>query len=117
MREYINENKFGRPHILRMERVRHCIIEGVNFYNSPMYHMYLTDIDDFLIQDLEIKVDIFEQKKLAVKHNKFDYKLNLPTFPLNTDGIDPSGSNVLIRNVKITSYDDSIAVKPANGGY
>lgn len=35
---------------------------------------------------------------------------------MNTDGIDPSGSNILIRNIKITSYDDSIAVKPANGG-
>ncbi len=102
--------------MLRMERVRHCTIEGVNFYNSPMYHLFLTDIDDFLMQDFEIRVDIFEQRKLAVKHGKFDFKLNLPTFPLNTDGIDPSGSNVLIRNIKITSYDDSIAVKPANGG-
>ena len=73
MREYINSNKFGRPHILRMERVRHCIIEGVDFLNSPFYHLYLTDIDDFLIQDFEIMVDILEQKKLAVKHGKFDY--------------------------------------------
>ncbi len=76
--------------------------------------MFLTDIDDFLIQDLEIKVDIFEQKRLAVKHNKYDFRTNLPTFPLNTDGIDPSGTNIVIRNVKITSYDDSIAVKPGD---
>jgi polygalacturonase len=41
----------------------------------------------------------------------------MPTFPLNTDGIDPAGSNVVIRNVKITSYDDSIAVKPVDGSF
>jgi polygalacturonase len=37
-----------------------------------------------------------------------------PVFPLNTDGIDPAGSNVTIRNVNITNFDDSIAVKPTH---
>lgn len=37
-----------------------------------------------------------------------------PTMPLNTDGIDPSGSNVTIRNVKIRNWDDAIAVKPCH---
>jgi polygalacturonase len=36
-----------------------------------------------------------------------------PTMPLNTDGIDPSGSNVTIKNIKITNWDDAIAVKPS----
>lgn len=43
--------------------------------------------------------------------------MDIPTFPLNTDGIDPSGTNVHIKNVKITNYDDAVAVKPANKGY
>jgi len=34
--------------------------------------------------------------------------------PLNTDGIDPAGSNVTIRNVKITNWDDAVAVKPSH---
>ena len=34
--------------------------------------------------------------------------------PLNTDGIDPYGSNVLIENVNITNYDDAVAVKPSH---
>lgn len=42
--------------------------------------------------------------------------LGIPTFPLNTDGIDPSGKNVLIENVTITNYDDAVAVKPSSGG-
>jgi polygalacturonase len=39
---------------------------------------------------------------------------SFPTFPLNTDGIDPAGSNVRIENVKITNWDDAIAVKPSH---
>jgi len=37
-----------------------------------------------------------------------------PTMPLNTDGIDPSGSNVTIKNVKVTNWDDAVAVKPGS---
>jgi Glycosyl hydrolases family 28 len=37
---------------------------------------------------------------------------NIPTYPLNTDGIDPSGSNIIIRNLTITCHDDAVAVKP-----
>ena len=32
--------------------------------------------------------------------------------PLNTDGIDPSATNILIQNVTINNYDDTVAVKP-----
>ena len=42
--------------------------------------------------------------------------LGVPTFPLNTDGIDPKGKNVLIENVNITNFDDAVAVKPASEG-
>jgi len=40
--------------------------------------------------------------------------MTLPTFPLNTDGIDPAGKNILIERVNITNYDDAVAVKPSN---
>lgn len=35
-------------------------------------------------------------------------------FPFNTDGIDPSGTNILIERVDITNWDDAVAIKPAN---
>jgi len=38
----------------------------------------------------------------------------MPTYALNTDGIDPSGKNILIERVKITNFDDAVAVKPMN---
>jgi polygalacturonase len=37
-----------------------------------------------------------------------------PEFPLNTDGIDIAGSNVLVENVKITTWDDGVVVKPSH---
>ena len=66
---------------------------------------------------MEIFVNVFDQKKLAIKNGQYDFNLNLPTFPLNTDGIDPSGSNVIIRRVNITCYDDAVAVKPSRTYY
>jgi len=40
--------------------------------------------------------------------------LSIPILPLNTDGVDPAGSNVTIRNLNITCFDDAIAVKSSN---
>jgi len=47
-------------------------------------------------------------------YGMWDYSINYPTFPLNTDGIDPAGTNIHIHNVKITNFDDAVAVKPAH---
>ena len=33
-------------------------------------------------------------------------------FPFNTDGIDPSGQNILIQNITVENYDDAVAIKP-----
>ena len=40
------------------------------------------------------------------------FSIRAPMFPLNTDGIDPHGKNILIERVNITNYDDAVAVKP-----
>jgi hypothetical protein len=113
VREWMVLNKHSRPHLLHMHKCRNVVIENITWLNSPMYHLTLFDIDNFLIQNLEIYVDIWEQKKMSTFLGLWDGELNLPTFPLNTDGIDPKGSNVVIRNCKITSFDDAVAVKPA----
>ena len=41
----------------------------------------------------------------------------MPPNPLNTDGIDPAGSNITITRVNITNFDDAIAVKPSSGRF
>ena len=40
----------------------------------------------------------------------------LPTYALNTDGIDPAGKNMLIERLTITNYDDAVAIKPKDSG-
>jgi len=40
--------------------------------------------------------------------------MTLPMFPLNTDGIDVSGKNILIEKLNITNFDDTVVVKPLN---
>jgi hypothetical protein len=42
--------------------------------------------------------------------------LPLPTFPLNTDGIDFYGRNATFRRLKITNFDDTVVPKPSDKG-
>ena len=76
------------------------------------------------MHDFEIYVDIWGQLEL---HRIFSYKygvekttldnglsIEMPIFPLNTDGIDPAARNATFRRIKITNFDDSIVPKPCN---
>ena len=81
--------------------------------------MAFDDVDSFVLQNFEIYVDVFQQRQLQQQFSKFDLRfggVNIPTYPLNTDGIDPSGTNIIIRNMTITSHDDAVAVKPSHQG-
>mmetsp|Transcript_15723 Transcript_15723/g.26505 ORF Transcript_15723/g.26505 Transcript_15723/m.26505 type:complete len:420 (-) Transcript_15723:68-1327(-) len=146
VREWKKKNAHGRPHLLRYERVQTSEISGVAWRNSPRYHMKLDDVDSIYVHDMEIYVDILKQLDLVDRSKKSDSFLfnvlnffvpeehrflkslvhnylgtvtepSLPTMPLNTDGIDPSGSNVTIRNVNITNWDDAVAVKPSRNNF
>lgn len=122
MREYLILNNGRRPHLLAVQRSTRFHLTGVKWQNSPSYHLLLHDVDSFLLENFEIWVDAFQQQKLQTQFGSF-FNLGgfsstgLPTYALNTDGIDPSGTNITIRNLTITSYDDAVAVKPANGNY
>ena len=39
--------------------------------------------------------------------------VTLPTFPFSTDGVNVSGSNIVIERLNITNFDDAVAVKPS----
>ena len=47
-----------------------------------------------------------------IRHSGIEFRL--PTFPLNTDGIDIYGRNALIERVKITTFDDAVVLKPGH---
>lgn len=120
MREYLILNKGTRPHLLALLRVRNIHMEGVKWQNSPSYHIKMDDVDQAVLQNFEIWVNAYEQHRLHQQLGSFynfgGNSSGYPTYALNTDGIDPSGSNILIRNLTITSYDDAVAVKPAHQG-
>jgi len=41
----------------------------------------------------------------------------VPLFPLNTDGIDPSGARMHIYNITVQNFDDVVVPKPSHKGY
>lgn len=74
------------------------------------------------MHDMEIHVDIKGQLELNRLFLGDKGWINadgktLPTFPLNTDGIDPHGTNILIERVNITNFDDAVAIKPCHSKY
>ena len=95
--------------------MRNVEISGILMRNSPMYHILIDDSKGFWIHDMEIYVDVWGQMTLDKLFGVGPQaSIPVPTFPLNTDGIDPSASDVLIENVTITNYDDAVAVKPGH---
>ena len=40
--------------------------------------------------------------------------IEIPTFPLNTDGIDLWGQDILVENVYIENFDDTVVAKESN---
>ena len=43
-------------------------------------------------------------------NSKYD-GVTLPAFPFSTDGVDVSGSNIVIERLNITNFDDAVSVK------
>eukprot|EP01041_Mallomonas_annulata_P010110 gene10110-21063_t len=79
-------------------------IEGITLINSPQYYVYLYDLKDVIVRDLIIQTDAYSTQHIA-------------TFPVNTDGIDILAINVVVYNITITNYDDSIAIKPCKSSF
>ena len=122
VREFIGMNKSGRPRMIWIQRGRNIEFTGVRWTNSPHFHLWLKDIDNLYCHDFEIYVDTKGQLELNQLLLGADGILDgkswtLPMFPLNTDGIDPHGTNILIERVNITCFDDAVAVKASHKGF
>lgn len=104
-----------RPTLLQMNDCSDVVIEKLQLYNGPRYHMYLRNMTNLFVRDIYIWVDVTAQQDLAEK--KYQKRAvggqwKVPMFPFNTDGIDPSGRNIFIQNITVENYDDAVAVKP-----
>ena len=80
-------------------------MEGISVFNAPQYNINLMNQLNCTVQNLIIRVNITDEEEILHW---------LPTFPLNTDGIDISGKDIYFRNLTIENYDDAVAVKPLN---
>jgi polygalacturonase len=106
-----------RPNMVEMHNCTNVLVESLRVYNSPRFHFHLVNMTNLIVRDVYIWVDVTAQRDLSkqaqVKGASFGSPpWNLPMFPLNTDGIDPSGRNILIQNITCENYDDVVAVKP-----
>jgi polygalacturonase len=126
VREILGKNGHDRPYILEFQRSTHLELYGLMVKNSPYYHIVPNDCAHIYMHDFEIYVDVWGQMELHnLFGNKYDkeledvngWKIELPIFPLNTDGIDIFAYNATFRNIKITNFDDGIVPKPCNRSY
>jgi len=134
MREWFQKNlDGGRPYLIKLSDCTNFEIDGLMVKNSPYYHIVTSDSEEGYFHDMEIYVDIWgqmdlhklfnstiKQSFLGMEERMFgmpnDLTFPLPTFPLNTDGVDIWGRNMVFRRMKITNFDDAIVPKPSNKG-
>lgn len=125
----------NRPNLIGMQHVSDVVIRGIRMINSPSYHLAIVDGLHVDIQDSVVWVDVDGQRDMLSRAGKLttgtpgtkvgsdvdgsdaDASLlpaGIPTFPLNTDGMDLWARDVYIRNVTIQNFDDTVCVKPLN---
>ena len=105
-----------RPTMVEMQNCTNVLVESLTVYNAPRFHFDLQNMTNLIVRDIYIWVNVTAQQDLLKRRREKYYPgsspWNIPMFPLNTDGIDPSGRNILIQNITVENYDDVVAVKP-----
>jgi polygalacturonase len=100
-----------RPHLIVTQFVYNLTIHDLLLKNSPCFHIRTESTINAKIYNIDIKVNTTAQ--LDILKRNFLTGI-IPLFPLNTDGIDPSGSNFHIFNISCQNYDDVIVPKPTH---
>lgn len=118
----------------------HVLVERVTLVNSPSFNLQLNQVKHAEVRYINVNTDIQASKVLKAKIRqarghptaeaaqlllKKPYKTQdeslemmhgLQPEDLNTDGIDPSGTDIWIHDCVVYNDDDSIAVKPSQKG-
>lgn len=102
-----------RPHLINIDNCSYMKIHDLVMKNSPSFHLRITQSFYFEIYNLDIKVNTTAQFNLM---KKFSLTGILPTFPLNTDGVDPYGKHFHIYNLTVQNFDDVVVPKPSHQG-
>jgi polygalacturonase len=84
-----------RPFLVVFTRCQRVLVEGVTLHDSPMEHLVPKQSQDVMVRNVTITV-----------HD--------PLLAKNTDGVDPSGRNIVITHCTLDTGDDNVAVKPTD---
>ncbi len=84
----------NRPRLIQINKSTNVLVNALTLQNSPMFHIAMTNVSSNV--------------------TFFALTINTSGTSPNTDGIDPTGSNILIQGCSIADGDDNIAVKCIN---
>lgn len=96
---YSNSTISDRPRLVQFTRSSSLLISGLTFQNSPQFHIALSGSGGTPNNNVTI----------------FGVTVTAPGNSPNTDGIDPTATNILIQRCTIAVGDDNIAIKAQNG--
>ena len=100
----------NRPTLLSIKSSKHVIVEGLTLLDGPRMMLHVLEDVDVLVQDLRIIINVTGQRHMKHSHNF------ISPFPINTDGIDISGRDAVVRRIFVINDDDVVAVKPLHAG-
>jgi polygalacturonase len=80
-----------RPYLVKFNKASTILVQGITLSNGPTEHLVIDASTNVIVNGITISA---------------------PSTSPNTDGIDPSGSNMLIENCTISDGDDDIVMKP-----
>lgn len=103
-----------RPILIKTLKSQNFLFENFTMWDAPYYNIDTHNSDNFEFRNMFILVNTTKQRELFLIFDNITLysTQSLPMFPLNTDGIDPSGKNYYIHNCTIKNFDDAVAVKP-----
>eukprot|EP01084_Bolivina_argentea_P270525 460019_1 len=108
----INDIPYERPKLFETNYAINIIIQNIELSNSPSFHLHLIESTNLLVENVTVWANTTQQQQLLIDNNKWDFKQNIPMFPFNTDGIDVTGKDIIVRNCSVHNYDDRVCVKP-----
>ena len=103
-------NSGGRPKLVYIDQCADLLVEKLHLKNSPSWNLRVNAVRAEL-RSIEVTTERLDEvrRNFTFVPSKF-----LEPQDLNTDGIDPSGRDIVIRGCTINNDDDSIAVKPVD---
>lgn len=127
-----------RPRLIRIESSADILVEKLTLVNSPFWTLTVEAIGAEM-RNINVLVDRKYQAELLARKAAVDpitsvarklgvdfpFPSDIPDWvgrrirqpqDLNTDGIDPIGTNIWIHDCIVQNADDSVAVKPPPGG-